>query len=273
MATIIPAAAVNSIGGWTVPGPGTFRADGPLYHNLTNGYGIRASDLSDVTIDLDGNPLICPFGPGNTARGVWFYKCSRMRIINGSIIGFYWGIDLQEERDSAGAPIYSDTTGQHRMQKLHLSSTTRAIRAEGRNLLIEDVQTSIVAGALNSERSIALAAVGQGSVVRRCVVRDTGPCGVVPRPSTNELVGLWLSDADQSEVTDNVIGNRVTHPSASWGVWISANSDGYRLRNNVVSGYAVGIAAFGSGSVVGPRPSCAVPYETIGSGVTFTETT
>jgi hypothetical protein len=260
--------------------PGYYRLDADL--RVSSGIAIQI-ESDDVIIDLNGHALIGPGTASNTAIGVYATGRSRIRITNGSISGFQYGIYLADGADAvlAGRAIF-DSSG-HVIENVGLyGNTFRAIRVEGRgnvirNNIIEDT------GGCNLYSPTLAAGVevlGPGNIVAQnhiYAMRGQGVAiyvsalasGTVVQANTVTQANLGPSAAYRPYY-EGLINQAVT-----WGIRNDANGDPVLVVKNTVANftYNVGFTSPSKGLIDrNVSAGFSIPYFAANSSVYFAST-
>ena len=237
---------------WRITAPtvitqlGYYRLDSDL--RVSSGIAIRI-ESDDVTLDLNGHALIGPGTPANTAIGIYAMGRSRIRISNGSISGFQYGIYLADGADAvlAGRAIFGSSG--HLIENVKLyGNTFRAIRVEGRGNVI---RTNIIedTGGCNLYLPSVAAGVevlGPGNIVAQnhiYAMRGQGVAiyvsalasGTVVHTNTVTQADLRPSAAYRS-FYEGLINQAVT-----WGIRNDANGDPVVVVKNTVANFTYNI--------------------------------
>ena len=192
-------------------------------------------NASDVTVDLQGQQLVCSTPPGTTAVGIAAKDRSNVTVRNGSILNFKRGIQVS-----------GSTARRCIIEKLSLISCREtAIWSECRNAIIRDnVISATGSGFANggiNDGATGIYSTGLGGRIINNDVSDTHRPGAIVM-----AVVCW---------SGIVQGNRITN-SVKAGVGITAVFNGLNglNDNNWVVGFNAGI--FSTGNVINRRNTC-----------------
>ncbi len=260
--------------------PGYYRLDADLL--VSSGIAIRI-ESDDVTLDLNGHALIGPGTASNTAIGIYAIGRSRIRIINGSISGFQYGIYLADEADAvlAGQAIF-DSSG-HVIENVRLyGNTFRAIRVEGRgnvirSNVIEDTGgcdlylPSLVAG---------VEVLGPGNIVAQnhiYAMRGQGVAIYVSALASGTVVQAnTLTQADlRPSAAYRPFYEGLINQAVTWGIRNDANGDPVLVVKNTVANftYNVGFTSPATGLIDrNVSAGSSIPYFAANSSVYFAST-
>lgn len=176
----------------TINTQGTWCLDRNLNTGMVSGAAITVN-TNNVTIDCNHFKLGgLPAGPGTETYGIRADNRVNVSVRNCSIRGFFGGIFL-----------FGDSSGGH---------------------LVED-------NSLDSNTWVGIFVVGDGSVVQRNQVRDTGGCTICN-------VAYGISTQLNVDVLDNIVEGVLPNPSVQGnaqptGIHTSENSSGRIHRNSV----------------------------------------
>jgi len=229
--------------------PGLYRLAGDLQYRESRGQAISI-EADNVTIDLNGHTLSGSGGPSTLARGINANNCSRITITNGSIRGFYFGVDIRD--DARGADRRSRD---HVVANVQLAGNwyfgvrVMGIASEIRNCEIVDT-----GGSTRESHTIPHAAriVGAKNRMHDCCIRNLHLKRF--RDGKGEIVGVHFDDAPGAVFERNRIiehtDSRDAPPDENdtverrFGLWINggpANNTTLTVRNNSFAGFTVPI--------------------------------
>lgn len=158
-------------------------------------------EASDVTIDLQGFTLSGTAGPGHVAKGIWASVGDRATVTNGTVAGFYYGVQLASGRG-------------HQILDVRAEGSWYLGLAVGNGGAIRDCVVVGTGGSTFPEATIPIGikAVGDAVAVTDNFVGDMTP------PPGGEAIGISLDEGVGGVVARNVIANPEVS-SDTWGVW------------------------------------------------------
>ncbi|MCS7167567.1 MAG: right-handed parallel beta-helix repeat-containing protein [Gemmatales bacterium] len=264
--------AIHAITGPTViTQPGRYR----LAHDLTISSGIAIEvRADDVYIDLNGHTLYGPSQPNTTAIGIYANSRSRIRIANGSIVGFQYGVYLSDHGDLVLAGQTTITTGGHVVENVRfLGNTFRAIRIEGRgNILRNNIIHDT--GGSNLYRppfAVGIETIGPGTIIvsnHTYALRGQGAGILIRGPSDGTIVqDNVISQARRTASSNYPSSVEGLLPQAeTWGIRLDGPNPSSVIRDNAVNNfvYGIGITANAGGVLAENLASgCLIPYYTL----------
>lgn len=233
--------------------PGYYRLDADL--RVNSGIAIQIN-ADDVYLDLHGHALIGPGTPTTTAIGIYAAGRNRIRISNGIISGFQYGIYLADNADAvlAGKAVFD--TGGHIIENVRFyANTFRAIRIEGRGNVIRDNVIEDTGGCnlYSPPFAVAVEVFGPGNIIARnhlYALRGQGSAIYV-----NAL-------ASGTVIQDNSVTQADLYPSAAyrplyeglvnqaltWGIRIDSPGAQILVRNNAIANFVYGVSFTSAGS-------------------------
>ncbi len=231
---------------------GTYAFAGDLRFEQLRGAAISV-EADDVEIDLKGFTLSGTADTDTLAIGIHGNNRSRVRITDGRISGFYFGIDLRAPADnSTHANVVSD---------LVLSSNQYfGLRVVGRDSEVRRCTVIDTGGSTRPAHTIphGIRLVGAGNVMRDCRIIDMR----LQRfdDGKGEIVGVHFDAAKDSIFERNLIIERSTAAEDSslsgdskermFGIWINGgpkNDTFVDVRDNTFVGFTVPVV-FSPGS-------------------------
>ena len=228
---------------------GTYRLDADLSFPRKSGAAVTI-EADDVTLDLGGNSLLGSAATDTTAIGVRTNDRKRISISNGTIRGFYFGIDI-----NSPDRVDSRSTG-HVIDGVALDANTYfGIRLVGSASTIEACHVNSTGGSTLERHTIphGVRLIGEGSVLRNCCINDLH----LKRfdDGRGEIVGVHFDAARGSHMEGNTIIERTTDADdlfpvdeqreRTFAVWVNGgpNKDTHlTVRNNRISGFTVPLA-------------------------------
>jgi hypothetical protein len=218
--------------------PGCYRLTKDLAVQNPSGPTLRAA-VRDVEIDLNGFELSCEGCGAHFAQiGVSSHKASNVRVHNGRVRGFTFGVWLDDEGYDRIAVDDPDAASNLQVEDLEvIDSTFRGIRVEARDAVVKDC-TVRGTGPASPDESLVMGIEMYGP---RPEVSGNSVFGT-QAPAGGEGVGISISDWGlEAKVLDNVITIAEPVAGADYGIWIGGVSD-VTVARNLVDGYATGIA-------------------------------
>ena len=214
-----------------------------------SGAAIRV-DADHVTLDLNGHTLEGTAGSPSAAFGVQAVDRKNLTIANGTIRGFYFGIDIQ-----SADRVDSRSTG-HRVEELTLHRNWYfGIRLVGSNSTVSHCLVSSTGGSTRPRHTIphGVRLVGERNVLRDCCIRDLHlkRCDA----GRGEIVGVHFDAAKDSRMENNTLIDLTTETDdvistddqqeRRFAVWINGGprKDSFlTVRGNRFSGFTVPLA-------------------------------
>jgi hypothetical protein len=210
--------------------PGLYCLTGNLKSSRSSGSVIRVK-ANGVTIDLNGWTLDgTPATTATRAVGIYAFKRSNCTVRNGTIRGFYRGIQLIEPSP------YMLSKGHLVEDLLVENSTYNAIHVTGIN---NTVRNNHVVNTGNSThtpglRAFGMQIYGNGARILGNDISNT------EADSRSDGYGMVLGSANGSMVMGNRINNVETDRGVSYAIFISA-SENLLIRENNISNADEGI--------------------------------
>lgn len=233
---------------YTISTPGTYTlAD----HMQCAGTGITVV-CNDVVIDLNKKTIYGPTNPDTNTYGVVSFNYERIKIVNGGIRGFMYGIYLSDLIDSF-RPTGSFDGGGHILEDLEITkSTFRGMRIEGNGNIVRRNIIREIGGCTVYPNSYAfgIESFGPGAFIEDNRLYECRGFGVA---DIGEGVGISVSDYGRGTVIrDNVIlwsSREVSNQYADWpgqsrstyGVWVGGDSSDVVVDGNVITNAVYGI--------------------------------
>jgi hypothetical protein len=213
---------------YTISSPGIYCFTGDLSTSMTTGNAIEIQ-ASSVTLDLNGHKLGgLGAGPGTQATGIYATDRKNISIRNGSIRGFYNGINVDDSGTGASAG--------HLLEALRLDGNTSiAIQIRGSGSIVRDNQIVTTGGSsLPSTPSVGIRFYGAGTRVLNNDITDVFGVG----GSEVAIQGLSANGAV-------IRGNRMTNTTRDVSGW-SRGIHLYQCNNvlivdNIIEDTAVGV--------------------------------
>lgn len=225
---------------FTISLPGTYcvTKELPTPSTFTSGVAITISS-NDVTIDLSGHTLSnLAAGTGTAATGIYALDQKNITVRNGTVRGFYIGIDL----DATG----SGASSGHLVENVRADFNSNVgIQVLGAGSMVRQNQVLHTGGSTVGANTFALWIGGNGSqALDNAVVDTTQPSGGVGNIAI-------LADASTGNVTGMVIeGNRISNVAlGSNSVAISAQVAAFStlVVNNRIANFDFGIQIVNAG--------------------------
>ncbi len=234
--------------------PGLYQLAADLAYEPSSGAAIVVS-ADDVTVDLNGHVLSGKAGTATGAVGILANNRQRVTIQNGTVTGFYFGIDVRR------SPTAPKNSRDHRIEKVTAKGNYYfGMRVEGTDSQIDNCQVLNTGGTTRRKHTIPIGIrlVGQNNTLRTTCVRnlqlkhfDDG---------RGEIVGVHFDDARGCLMEENTI-IEVSSPAESqlaandkkertFGVWINGGQQKntyLRVVKNKVAGFTVPVV-FAPGS-------------------------
>jgi hypothetical protein len=229
--------------------PGEYRLASDLTFPANRGAAITIT-ASDVFLDLGSRRLDGAGGSESSAVGISSLDQSRVTIRNGTISGFYFGIDLRRSRREAEA------SSGHRIEGVRLERNWYfGIRLEGGQSTVTACEVLDTGGCTRPSHTIphGIRLVGPGNTLEECRVLDLR----LKRwpEEKGEVVGVHFDDArgsvmrgcvirEEASTTDEDFPDAASRPRR-FGVWVNGGPDGdtfLKVNGNTFSGFDVGLA-------------------------------
>jgi hypothetical protein len=228
-----------------------------LASDLTYAAGSGAAILvraDDVTVDFNGFSLQGTAGPGTFAMGVFADSQRGIRIEDGGVRGFLYGVLVMDDESRNWA-----FGGGHLVRNLRaFDNYFRGIRVEGRGVVVDHCQVANTGGTTvfgAGNYSFGIEVYGPASqLVSNVIDRTRAGDG-------GEAVGIAVSNSGYGTVVErNVIGNDALPASGdSFGVWVGGGSR-VLLIDNRFSGLTIGAAfAFSTAGLYRDNSCAACP--------------
>jgi len=238
--------------------PGVYYFNKDLVYTGTYGAAI-AITASDVTIDMNGFELADERGAAITTNGFVSNNCNRITIENGTILGFFEGVNLTSQDASV-------------TNLLVTSSYRIGITVAGDNASITGNRVNFTGGSTNSAGIFAIGIVLSGSYgnVSNNQVEKTYTADA----STHYAAGIDVRDCSNVVVSNNrVLDVEPTAPAKATSTGIEADSaapsDNLIFLGNVVTSAEVGFDLSGGASgSYGDNTTSSVATGYYGSGLT-----
>jgi len=204
---------------------GVYCLTGNLKSSRSGGSMIRVK-ASDVTIDLNSWTLDgSPAGTATKAVGIYAFKRSNCTIRNGTIRGFYKGIQLFEPNP------YLLTQG-HLVEDVRVeNSTYNGIQVNGRNNVVRNNHVTETGNSTLQPglRAYGIQVYGNFSRILGNDISDTTADG------TSAGYGIVLGFANSSIVQGNRINDVQTDTGISHGIFISPSDNLIIRDNNIIN--------------------------------------
>jgi hypothetical protein len=226
---------------------GTYRLAADLTHGGDSGAAVLI-EADDVVIDLDGHTLTGSNHTSTAAVGVLAADRQHVVIRDGTVTGFYFGIDL---RASAGMPRRS--VGHVVTNVTANGNTYFGIRVVGASSRIQRCHVLDTGGSTREGHTIPIGIrlVGERNVLCDCCVRNLHLARHAD--GRGEMVGVHFDDAIGGVMDGNRIIESATPRDTAlprddddrerrFGVWVNGgpNRNTYlRVINNHVAGFGV----------------------------------
>lgn len=249
---------------------GDYRLGADLQFAATSGAAISI-EADDVAIDFDGRTLRGTAGADTLAIGVRATSHRGLVLHNGTVTGFYFGVDIRNHPDQP------PRSAQHEVSNLLLVRNHYfGMRLVGTDCRVRHCTVRDTGGSTRPRHTIphGVRLVGTGNVMRDCTIIDLRlqhfPDG------RGEIVGVHFDDAKGAVFADNCVmelaNHRDDHFDASppqerrFGMWINGGpqKDTFvTVSGNTFAGFPVPLAfAPGSNGTVsgntfygaGPKP-------------------
>lgn len=208
--------------------PGCFRLSADLALQDLSGNAITVA-ADGVELDLNRKTLGGPMDARGSGAGIYANGVKRLRISNGTVKGFLYGIRID---GGSSGELASDVV----ITKVAASNYYfRGILVQAANASIEDNEIHATGGTLMFPDAFAIGVEVAGNRCRiaRNVVSEVSATGV------GEGVGISLSDARAGCV---VSGNRIATPwktNGTYGIWLSYQErPTTSIRDNRIAGFA-----------------------------------
>lgn len=209
--------------------PGCYRLTDDLVLQDPSGKAITvAADDVDLDLDLNRKTLGGPSNARGSGAGVYAGGVKRLRIRNGTVKGFLYGIRI----DGGSSGDLSNDVVITKM--VAANNYFRGILVQAGNASIEDNEVHAFGGTLMFPDAFAIAieVVGNRCRVARNTVSEVSATGV------GEGIGISLSDARAGCV---VLGNCIAtswKTKGTFGVWLSYQErSSIFIRDNRIAGF------------------------------------
>ncbi len=179
--------------------PGRYKIGKDLEYSATTGAAVRI-DADDVSLDFAGNTISGTAGDGTSAIGISAMDRKNLKIMGGTVRGFYFGIDIRassrDEPKSSG----------HVVSRMRLDQNRYfGIRLEGTASKIEQCRITSTGGSTKPGHTIphGVRLVGAKNVLRDCCIRDM----ILKRfaDGKGEIVAVHFDAAQGSVMENNLI--------------------------------------------------------------------
>lgn len=216
--------------------------------NISNGNAAISINCNNVVLNLNNYSIKNIAGNNTNSYGISAFDYKNIKIINGTIQGFLYGVYLS---DLEGSVIFLDGGG-HWIENLNVSNNFfRGIRAEGNNNLVINNKISNIGGTSFYENAYAfgIEQIGSNAIIKNNYISECRGT------STGEGVGISLSwKTGGCVVEDNIINwssSVITNeygpqwPASglsTWGIWVGANDPlQILITNNKINNAKFGI--------------------------------
>jgi Right handed beta helix region len=214
----------------TVPGHYCLLYD--LATDVSHGAAITIA-ADDIVLDLGGRILDgSAAGPATEAVGIAAVGRSNITVRNGTVRGFFAGIQLTDQAGSHGHVIEGVTAERN---------TSRGIEAEGASLRIRGNQVRQTGG---STSPLGTRAYGLLLRAPESMVLDNEITGTIG--SGSFVYGIWATGSDGSTIEGNRIENRALPAGYSFGILLPFSFD-VLVVDNRITRFSEGVG-FSSGS-------------------------
>ncbi len=228
---------------------GRYELAGDLTLALDTGAAITVA-ADDVTVDLGGHTLRGTTGSDTRAIGVRAVDRQRVQITNGTVTGFYFGIDIQSDDR-----VDSRSTG-HQISQVTLDANWYfGIRLVGSDSTIEACHITSTGGSTLPRHTIphGVRLTGERNVLRDCCINDLH----LQRfdEGRGEIVGVHFDAARESRMEGNTIIEHTTdaddvfpvgeQQERRFAVWINGGphrDTHLTVKNNRIAGFTVPLA-------------------------------
>jgi len=205
---------------------GIYCLTGDLATSITSGDAITIN-TNNVTIDLNGWKLGgLAAGATTLTRGIYTWQRKNITIRNGTIRGFYIGIDLND------SVPYTTSQG-HLIEDIRADKNTRTgIRIMGRGSIVRRNQVVDTGGSTDNDSAYGIQLGGPGV---RALNNDVS--GTVTASSF--AFGLYLSDANGGVAEGNRIDDVSSGTGSTHGIYIFWSND-VVAEDNRINGLSSG---------------------------------
>ncbi|MCA9026029.1 MAG: right-handed parallel beta-helix repeat-containing protein [Planctomycetaceae bacterium] len=232
-----------------ITAPGRYVVVQDLSYSAESGAAVSI-EADHVTIDLNGHVLIGSGKSDTTAIGVRAVDRKQFTISNGTIQGFYFGIDINSP------DRVNSRSREHVISGMTLDANTYfGIRLVGADSRIENCHIRSTGGSSLSRHTIphGVRLVGERNLLKDCCIDDLHLKRFAD--GRGEIVGVHFDAARGSRMEGNTIIERTTEADdafsaeeqkeRTFAVWINAgpNKDTYlTVTNNRYAGFTVPLA-------------------------------
>ncbi len=185
---------------YTINTQGVYCLNANLETNLASGNAITIT-VNNVVIDLNGHKIgNLAAGQTTTANGIYAYQRQNITIRNGTVRGFYSGINL-------------DDTSPYTTSQGHI---------------IEDIRADL-------NTYVGISVMGRGNIIRNNIVVSTGRTDVTTSPA----YGINIFGPGNRVINNDVYETKEHGASGAFGIYGYA-SNGAVIDNNRVGNAALG---------------------------------
>lgn len=212
--------------------PGVYTLGSDVTYNSASGAAIVIR-ADHVTIDLAGHSITnLAASAGQTAIGISATNRSDITITNGTVSGFFYGVQLADQ--TTGSAVY----GGHEVTNLTVTDCTfRGIRVEGAGNTVADCTVHDIAGTTvyANAFSAGIESLGPGAKITGNKVSEIHAQG------TGEGLGISISNNGVGTIVDgNVVENVPRAAEKSYGLWVGGGSV-VTATDNTFSGWKQGM--------------------------------
>ncbi len=214
---------------YSITKAGNYQLASDMEFGLASGAAISIT-ASDVDLDLGGHRLEGTAGDETGAVGITANSQSRITVRNGTVSGFYFGIDFRRKNRDA------ETSSGHRVIDLTLDRNWYfGIRIEGTDSKIEGCSVQNTGGCARPSHTIphAVRMVGAGNTLENTDIKNLW-LRLWP-DDKGEVVGVHFDDALGSVLKNNRIEEQRAAPDETsvehsskprrFAVWINGGPD------------------------------------------------
>jgi Ca2+-binding RTX toxin-like protein len=217
---------IISEAGTVITAPGVYTLDRDLFHGAGAGAAITIG-ADNVVIDLNGHRISGSGLAGSFASGIEATNRSNITIRNGTIDGFFYGVELTDT--TANTVRYGD----HLVSNLFVSNCTfRGIVVMGPDNVVQGCRINDIQGTTVYANAFAAGIESFGprarlvnNTITEIYARDLG-----------EGLGISVSNNGVGTiVSGNTIRNSAFDEFRSFGIWVGGGSDVTSYRNTVTN--------------------------------------
>lgn len=191
-------------------------------------------NVDNVTIDFEGHSIIGNFDREKHSVGVYGFNRSNIKLFNGKIIGFTFGMKLESDED---------TKNIHIKNMLFDRNQFRGIKVDAENVTVEDSIFWETGGTyfFSDSFSAGVEIKGANCVVRDNSIKQTFPVGI------GESIGLIIYKGQGCLIENNTIQNNINFSLASerrdsdlfvsYGFWVGTADYGLTFVSNKIEGF------------------------------------